>query len=226
MIVTIANQKGGVGKTTLVSLIANYLAQRGKTPLLIDTDHQRSLTYLRQTDAENFPEQEVPYQIIELDLSNPKEVKGYLNELRKEDNVISLLDAPGNLTEDGLLYLLASSDVIIIPFQYERKCLDSTGTFLSVLSQVANHAQTCPKLLFAPNRIRSGEGLKEEKERWAKVNEALANHGTILPAIRDLSCLKRVNTLQLTREQEQACKSTLETIYNALWETSSTDSEV
>lgn len=216
MIVTIANQKGGVGKTTLITLIANYLSQKGKSLLLIDTDHQRSLTYLRRTDAENFPAQEVPYEIVELDLSNPQEVKGYLEELKKEEDVISLLDAPGNLTEDGLLYLLSSSDMIIVPFQYERKCLDSTGTFLSVFSQVAQHANTQPKLLFAPNRVKSGEGLKSEKEMWAKVDEALSNHGRILPMIRDLSCMKRVNTLQLTKEQENVCKDFLETIHSIL----------
>lgn len=215
MIVTIANQKGGVGKTTLVALIANYLSQRGVHPLVIDTDHQRSLLYLRTTDLENFPAQEVPYEVVELDLSDLDEVKKYLDEMKNEQGVV-IFDAPGNLTEDGLLHLLSSSDIIIIPFQYERKCLDSTGAFISVYSQIAQYKGQSARLLFVPNKIKTGEGLKAEREHWAKVDEALANHGILLPQVKELSCMKRINTLQLTRDQEQGCLPFLEAIYNEL----------
>lgn len=215
MIVTIANQKGGVGKTTLVSLLGNYLSQRGGNPMLIDTDHQRSLTNLRSSDIENFPAQEVPYEIVELDLSNLLEVKNYLEEIKRTEGIV-IIDSPGNLTEDGLLYLLSSSDVIIVPFQYERKCLDSTGAFISAYSQIAQHLGSAAKLLFVPTKIKSGEGLKSEREIWAQVDEALSHHGTLLPQVKELSCMKRINTLQLTKEQEQACGSFLEAIYKEL----------
>jgi cellulose biosynthesis protein BcsQ len=46
-VISILNLKGGVGKTTLAANIAGYLSKHeGKRVLLIDLDHQRSLSHL------------------------------------------------------------------------------------------------------------------------------------------------------------------------------------
>ncbi|AWB67390.1 cobalamin biosynthesis protein CobQ [Saccharobesus litoralis] len=49
---TVANQKGGVGKTTSTVTIGGLLAQRGHKVLLVDTDPHASLTYYFGIDSE------------------------------------------------------------------------------------------------------------------------------------------------------------------------------
>ncbi|KKO47005.1 cobalamin biosynthesis protein CobQ [Arsukibacterium ikkense] len=49
---TIANQKGGVGKTTTTVTLGGLLAERGFRVLLVDTDPHASLTYYFGIDAE------------------------------------------------------------------------------------------------------------------------------------------------------------------------------
>lgn len=43
IIITFANQKGGVGKTTLCVTFANYLVKKGLPVIVIDCDSQESL---------------------------------------------------------------------------------------------------------------------------------------------------------------------------------------
>lgn len=49
---TVANQKGGVGKTTTTVSLGGLLAQKGKRVLMIDTDPHASLSYYFGIDAE------------------------------------------------------------------------------------------------------------------------------------------------------------------------------
>ncbi|MGL5812323.1 ParA family protein [Aeromonas sp.] len=49
---TVANQKGGVGKTTTVVSLAGILAQKGQRVLLIDTDPHASLTSYLDFDSD------------------------------------------------------------------------------------------------------------------------------------------------------------------------------
>ena len=55
-IISIANQKGGVGKTTLTSLLAFYLADKRRARVLaVDLDSQRNLTHTLRRFAAGIP---------------------------------------------------------------------------------------------------------------------------------------------------------------------------
>lgn len=219
MIVTFANQKGGVGKTTLSVLFANYLVEASKTVIVLDTDHQRSIMVMRREDSENFSHQTMGYEVVECSLEDPEALSSYLKELDSHSEYV-LVDAPGNLTENGLIQLFSHSDYIIVPYQYERKSLDSTGTFVSAISQLNDHLKRhslpCPKLIFAPNKVKVGVGLKSEKEVWELTDQALQNYGILLPRIKDLATLSRVNTIVSSKDQILAVEESFRVLISVL----------
>jgi hypothetical protein len=47
----LANQKGGVGKTAVATLVAHFLAQQGRRVLAVDFDHQGNFSSARPPRA-------------------------------------------------------------------------------------------------------------------------------------------------------------------------------
>ena len=206
MLVTIANQKGGVGKSTIAMLFANWLKERGNDVVILDADRQATIYYQRESDKKTFPEEEFGYRISQFNIDRTqKEISEILTQLKstKPDTYI-ILDAPGNLSENGLVPCLALADVIVCPFQYERKSLDSTGTFIVVLKKVLDAYKTSPKTIFLPNRVKTNTGTKEEKEVYRQVEEVFLQFGSVAPFIKELQAVNRVNSISLSKDQSNA----------------------
>lgn len=68
--IVFANQKGGVGKSTLCILFANYLAAKGRDVCIIDTDLQKTILMQRRKDKLIYEGEEEPYNVQDFDVTD------------------------------------------------------------------------------------------------------------------------------------------------------------
>ena len=170
-IIAIANQKGGVGKTTTCTNLGIGLAQEGKQVLLIDSDPQGSLTIslgydrpdqllitlsdimekvmVENTIAPNeglLPHEEGVTIMPEVSLVNAmnreKILKQYLDSMKRQYDYV-LIDCMPSL---GMLTInaLAAADSVIIPVQAQYLSAKGLEQLLQTINKVRR--QINPKL--------------------------------------------------------------------------------
>lgn len=164
MILAVANQKGGVGKTTTAVNVAAAIADKGKKVLLIDSDPQgnastglgieknkvESTVYdilVNSFDAKSAVIKRgsldvIPANIdlagaeIEIAMMNNKEsvLKKAIDGLKEEYDYI-IIDAPPSL---GMITInaLVASDMVLVPIQAEYYALEGLSQLVNTINLV------------------------------------------------------------------------------------------
>ena len=216
-IITFANQKGGVGKTTLCTLFANYLVARGKRTIVIDCDGQQTIFEKRKADHKKYSDLKEPYKVQAFNIADPENVKNLMLNLRQLNGTV-LIDAPGNLAQQGLIPLFVHSDYIVCPYQYETTSINSTVTFLGFILQLKKRVQSmATKIFFVVNRHDKRYGTEREKQLWAETDEGWSKFGIVTPKIEQRVEMQRYNTVSLMNTQETIVKPAFDCIYNEIY---------
>ena len=148
MLVLIGNQKGGCGKSTLVLLLANFLAiEKRQTLTIIDMDYQQSL--FAKSQKAKILENDPFYEIVPAALEDFPLMK---KRLLKSPNDIILIDLPGKMDDDGLLPVFTSADLILCPFAYDEFSVDSTVLFSMVVKKLNRRAAVSYTHLTLPTK--------------------------------------------------------------------------
>ena len=167
-IVAVANQKGGVGKTTTAVNLSTILAKKGKKTLLIDTDPQGNgtsgLGVDKMTDKSIYDvlvdEISIEETLENTKIKNLKVCPSNINLAGAEVQLVSMMSREKRLKEKldiikenfdyiiidcppslGLITLNAftASDSVLIPVQCEYYALEGLGQLINTINLVKKH---------------------------------------------------------------------------------------
>ena len=215
MIISFANQKGGVGKSTHCALFAQYLSEKEKIVHVIDMDNQRSLHNKRRSDnslsekrenEENLYDNPLNYSVLAV---SPDDILSFLKKnAESKKDAIFIIDTPGNIENENVLRTLYKSDFIIIPFSYTELKLDSTAVFIQVMKRFKVPA----KLIFMPNDI----DRRIKLEAAEQVNKIFSHEGVVTPILYHYADIERFSTVDMNKKQREVVLPTYDFIYNYL----------
>ena len=183
-VIALANQKGGVGKTTTSVNLGACLADAGKKVLLIDLDESVYDVLINDVDLKNviLPSSHQGLDIVpttialsgaEVELTNlmarETRLKDAFGDVKDEYDYI-LIDCPPSL---GLLTINAftACDSILIPVQSEYYALEGSSQLLNTIKLVRKHFNSALKiegvlLTMYDKRTNLGQQVNAEVKKY------------------------------------------------------------
>ena len=194
IMITFANQKGGVGKTTLCTMFADYLAAKGESVLVVDFDRQQTIYSKRKEDVEKYRGVRLPYTVQPFDIKDTNNVREFLTSLREGYKGIVLMDTPGNLS------------------------INSTATFIGFIAKLQRMLPIMKcQFVFVVNKWDKRYGKKAELELWDKTEEKLRHFGLVTPRIEVKADMQRYNTIELMGPQKDIVSPTFDFMYQQIF---------
>ncbi len=130
-IISFGNMKGGVGKSTLATIMATFLFNKGKKVLILDCDDfQKTIFKTREEELEN-NQNNNGFEII---ATNSEDASDLIKNLENSFDYI-FIDLPGNLKQKGVLELYTYVDYLFIPTRFTDDDLDAAFVFLNLINK-------------------------------------------------------------------------------------------
>jgi chromosome partitioning protein len=126
MVISFVNEKGGVGKTTLVTNVIACLAQRGYKICLVDTDKQQASTVWYNNREKN--------DIFISSCTEPKALNKHIAQLSEQYEWVFVDGRPH--IDEMLDRTMLASDVVIIPVKPSLYDFRSFENFFERFEQV------------------------------------------------------------------------------------------
>jgi chromosome partitioning protein len=160
IVIAIASQKGGAGKTTLSGHLAVEAEKAGAGPVtLIDTDPQGSLSQWWNARAARSP-QFAKVGVFELESA--------LAHLARTGTRLAIIDTPPAIS-DSISHVIAHSDLVIVPTRPSPHDLRAVGATVDMAEKFAK------PLIFVVN------GATPRARITGEAAVALSQHGTVAP---------------------------------------------
>jgi chromosome partitioning protein len=173
MIITVANSKGGVGKSTLAVHLAAWLHEQGCKVTLADCDTQQSSSeWIREA---------IP-QVKAVRLDNPDIILNELPTLNQEADFV-VADGPGSQTETSRALLLRA-DMAIVPCKASMLEIRALAKATEVLRQAQDIRGGVPTAVIILSMVGLNYRLTQDMRDAAKaLNLPLASKSMILRQI-------------------------------------------
>ena len=175
-IITVAQRKGGVGKTTIAICVTAELARRGHRVALVDGDPQRSACQWAELGNLEFP-------VYEIGLGS-EPVARWARDVKNVKADIVVVDTAPNEREMGAS--IAIANVMLVPCTASGLDIEATVHTIGIIDAVRKRRAEPIRVLLVPNRVdrRSLEGRQ-------LVDELQQFEENIAPAITNRSAFVR-----------------------------------